>query len=110
MKIVSLAVAAMLAVSTMTVAGLPQDDPPQEKPRPRVAETEPVRVNPPPLMSWKLSVLVWPTMTGPKSMFVGLSTNKGGGFVTAIKLGSNRLPVPTGPLTVSTTLLVPARA
>src|SRR6266700_1615029 len=46
-----------------------------------VALTAPVRVRPPPLTTWKLSVLVWPITTAPKFRLAGLSVNKGGGLV-----------------------------
>src|SRR6266702_4217192 len=49
-----------------------------------VALTAPVRVTPPPLTTWKLSVLVWPITTGPKSRLAGLSVNNGGGLVTTM--------------------------
>src|SRR6266404_7883522 len=49
-----------------------------------VALTAPVRVRPPPLTTWKLSVLVWPITTAQKFRLAGLSVNKGGGLVTAI--------------------------
>src|SRR6266567_8583654 len=46
-----------------------------------VALAVPVRVRPPPLTTWKLSVLVWPITTAPKFRLAGLSVNKGGGLV-----------------------------
>src|SRR6266566_4969219 len=49
-----------------------------------VVETAPVRVWPPPLTSWKLRVLVWPTTTGPKVKLVGLSDNTGADGVTVV--------------------------
>src|SRR6266478_6303689 len=49
-----------------------------------VALTAPVRVRPPPLTTWKLSVLVWPITTAPKFRLAGLSDNNGGGLVTAM--------------------------
>src|SRR6266568_2739444 len=49
-----------------------------------VALTAPVRVRPPPLTTWKLSVLVWPITTAPKSRLAGLSANNGGGLVTTM--------------------------
>src|SRR6266568_2603954 len=49
-----------------------------------VALTAPVRVRPPPLTTWKLSVLVWPITTAPKLRLAGLSVNNGGGLVTTM--------------------------
>src|SRR6266571_4660031 len=49
-----------------------------------VALTAPVRVRPPPLTTWKLSVLVWPITAAPKSRLAGLSANNGGGLVTTM--------------------------
>src|SRR6266700_4238938 len=49
-----------------------------------VAVTAPVRVRPPPLTTWKLSVLVWPITTSPKLKVVGLIANNGGGLVTTM--------------------------
>src|SRR6266702_1542374 len=49
-----------------------------------VALTAPVRVRPPPLTTWKLSVLVWPITTGPKLRLAGLIANNGGGLVTVM--------------------------
>src|SRR6266700_1278834 len=49
-----------------------------------VALTAPVRVRPPPLTTWKLSVLVWPITTAPKFRLAGLSANNGGGLVTTM--------------------------
>src|SRR2546425_6702977 len=49
-----------------------------------VALTAPVRVKPPPLTTWKLSVLVWPITTAPKLRLAGLSASNGGGLVTAM--------------------------
>src|SRR6266704_1939688 len=49
-----------------------------------VALTAPVRVKPPPLTTWKLSVLVWPITTGPKFRLAGLIANNGGGLVTTM--------------------------
>src|SRR6266567_60331 len=49
-----------------------------------VALAVPVRVRPPPLTTWKLSVLAWPITTGPKLRLSGLSVNNGGGLVTAM--------------------------
>src|SRR6266700_6749804 len=49
-----------------------------------VVETAPVRVWPPPLTSWKLRVLVWPTTTGPKVKLVGLSDNTAADGVTVV--------------------------
>src|SRR3989442_8605671 len=49
-----------------------------------VALTAPVRVRPPPLITSKLSVLVWPITTGPKLKLAGLSASNGGGLVTAM--------------------------
>src|SRR6266700_2977342 len=50
----------------------------------KVVETLPVRVWPPPLTSWKLRVLVWPTTTGPKVKLVGLSDNTAADGVTVV--------------------------
>src|SRR5216683_8076486 len=49
-----------------------------------VAVTAPVRVRPPSLTTWKLSVLVWLMTTAPKSRLAGLIANNGGGLVTAM--------------------------
>src|SRR6266478_6348934 len=49
-----------------------------------VALAVPVRVRPPPLTTWKLSVLAWPITTGPKLRLAGLIANNGGGLVTAM--------------------------
>src|SRR5882724_7980558 len=49
-----------------------------------VALTVPVRVRPPPLTTWKLSVLVRPITTGPKLKLAGLIASNGGGLVTAM--------------------------
>src|SRR6266700_3359457 len=49
-----------------------------------VALAVPVRVKPPPLTTWKLSVLVWPITTAPKSRLAGLIANNGGGLVTTM--------------------------
>src|SRR6266436_3756236 len=49
-----------------------------------LALTAPVRVRPPPLTTWKLSVLVWPITTGPKFRLAGLIANNGGGLVTTM--------------------------
>src|SRR6266700_4436334 len=49
-----------------------------------VALTVPLRVGPPPLTTWKLSVLVWPITTAPKLRLAGLSVNNGGGLVTTM--------------------------
>src|SRR5947199_302649 len=46
--------------------------------------TAPVRVRPPPLITWKLSVLVWPITTAPKLRLAGLIASNGGGLVTAM--------------------------
>src|SRR5882724_6391882 len=50
----------------------------------KVVETAPVRVWPPPLTSWKLSVLVWPITTGPKVKLVGLTDNNGANGTTVV--------------------------
>src|SRR6266699_966305 len=49
-----------------------------------VALAVPVRVRPPSLTTWKLSVLAWPITTGPKLRLAGLIANNGGGLVTAM--------------------------
>src|SRR2546426_263045 len=49
-----------------------------------VALTAPVKVRPPPLTTWKLSVMVWPITTGPKLKLAGLIASNGGGLVTAM--------------------------
>src|SRR6266700_5054202 len=49
-----------------------------------VVLTAPVRVRPPPLTTWKLTVLAWPITTGPKLRLAGLIANNGGGLVTAM--------------------------
>src|SRR5467141_2390401 len=73
-----------------------------------VAVTAPVRVRPPPLTTWKLSVLVWPITTAPKFRLAGLIANNGGGLVTTMYLATENVSVPRGPLTVRLTVLVPA--
>src|SRR5437870_4072775 len=58
----------------------------------RLVEPKPARlkgvpetiVKGPPLTTWKLSVLVWPIITGPKLRLAGLIANNGGGLVTAM--------------------------
>src|SRR5229473_4869892 len=49
-----------------------------------VVLTAPVRVRPPPLTTWKLSVLIWPMTTAPKFRLAGLIANNGGGLVTTM--------------------------
>src|SRR5229473_4063185 len=49
-----------------------------------VALAVPVRVRPPPLTTWKLSVLVCPITTGPKLRLGGLIASNGGGLVTTM--------------------------
>jgi hypothetical protein len=49
-----------------------------------LAATVPERVRSPVLTSWKLSVLVWPMMTGPKARLAGLSESCGGKLVAAM--------------------------
>src|SRR6266699_3295077 len=49
-----------------------------------VVETAPVRVRPPALTTWKLSVLLWPITTGAKAKLVGLSDNTGGELLIGV--------------------------
>src|SRR5439155_619442 len=56
-----------------------------------VALTAPVSVRPPPLTTWKLSVLVWPITTAPKLRLVGLSVNNGGALVTTMQAARRRV-------------------
>ena len=49
-----------------------------------VVVTLPVRTRSPPLVSWKLRLLPWPTITGPKFRLAGPSDNCGGRFVTTM--------------------------
>src|SRR5947208_17039921 len=49
-------------------------------------------------------------MVGPKSKLVGLSTSLGGKLVTVTTAARTRVLVPTGPLTVRVTVLVPGPA